>query len=153
MNEESRKMSEADLISLMNVSLTEINYRDESFWNHVYKYFLSTLVIICFPYISEMFNAHELASKIPHEAFCILGIVMAVCFFIVSEAYIARASKAGDVYRQLIEKLPDGYRSQTIGSESKGLWAKVLNWPMKHVVCIMMLIVELSLAVIFWYFL
>ncbi len=99
-------VSTEDILSLMNIYLTEWCHLDEHLWRQLYTYFYATLVVLFLPNATIALSIDDLP-KLPLIIFPIIAICMAVIFLYVSLAYALRLKAIGDTYMRLIKFLPE----------------------------------------------
>ena len=97
---------------LMEIYLSEWQHRDNLFWKQIFTYCIATIFVMCIPYM-DIWNL-KLDEKFPKLMFPIVGVVMAILFLYVSLAYSKRLLVASKIYRELIEKLPNGCRCESM---------------------------------------
>lgn len=131
------------LLTLMEIYLSEWQHRDNLFFKEIFTYFFSSLVIMILPF-ADIWGLH-LPEALPTWLFPGIGMVMAIAFFIISSGYIARFKALNDPYQALINKLPPSYRRKTIKELYPGALGKLLNWRMASFISVFMF---LSLMVI-----
>lgn len=110
------KNNDYDLIlKAMEIYMQEYIHRDTHMWSQIYKFFLSTLVIIILPNITS-----RIGIKIPpmldhkHWVFPLLGIIMSFVFLYNSFNLVKRFQICSQTYDKLIKQLPQNLRRETI---------------------------------------
>lgn len=138
------------LLELWNIFLVEWQHRDSMFWKQVYLYFLSSLIVMLFPYIKIW--KQDFTEKLPSHLFPIVGILMALLFFIICEGYIARLEALDIQIDKIRSQLPEEFKRKTVKEIRSGVWGKILNWRMTKVITRFMFIGLISLGAVVLYF-
>ena len=110
-------MNYDQIISLLDVYFNEWAHRDNSIWNHVFKYFIATLIIMIMPNIA---NGIGLDMDIPPLLFRFVGLGIAIFAFYAGMAYALRLDASSQTYRNILNKLPEDYRRVTLKDVNKG---------------------------------
>lgn len=100
------------LISLMNMYLAEWSHRDAIIWKQVFAYFIACLVVMLLPFMT--YFGINLGDTLPKWIFPAGGMVLAIFFYIVSRGYAIRLKAVGDIYQELIEKLPKDFQRKKV---------------------------------------
>lgn len=138
------------LLSLMELYLSEWQHRDNLFFKEIFTYFFSSLVVMILPF-ADIWNLH-FPKEIPQWLFPAIGMLMAVAFFIVSNGYIARLKALSDPYQKLIDKLPPELRREKVKDMYSGVWGAVMNWRMASFICWFMFLALLIIGATLLYF-
>lgn len=138
------------LLSLMELYLSEWEHRDSLFWKQIYTYFYSCLIVMLLPYFHGL--GLYMPKGIPDFLFPFAGMIMALAFFIVSNGYIARLKALSEPYQNLITKLPSSYRRKTVRQLYPGIWGLVLNWRMTTFICSIMFLALEGIGATLLYF-
>ena len=107
----------SDLLTLMDIYLTEWRHRDSLLWKQVFVYFYAILIVVMFPFVDILGVSFE--EILPRWIFSAIGIVLSVMFLIVSKGYADRLKSIGDTYNRLIKMLPVQYRRNVIKSSMR----------------------------------
>ena len=98
-------VNKSDVISLMNVYLSEWCHRDELFWRQIFTYFYVTLIVTVLPNITNGIGIEIPGMK--ESWFHLTGLVMAVVFMYISIAYSLRLRASSKAYEAMMELLGD----------------------------------------------
>lgn len=101
-----------NVISLLNIYLTEWIHRDQILWAQVFKLFYAILIVILLPNVASYLNITLPA--IPAIFFRVFGLISSIIFFYISVGYLKRLEAIGNTYQKLINKLPEEYQRQRI---------------------------------------
>lgn len=101
-----------ELISLLNVYLTEWTHRNQILWAQVFKLFYAILVVILLPNVANYLNITIPA--IPTVFFRLFGLISSGIFLYISVGYLKRLEAIGNTYQKLIDKLPVKYQRQHV---------------------------------------
>lgn len=93
-----------NILTLMNIYLSEWCHRDELLWKQIYTYFYATLIVLFLPNITTFIGIN--LSALPSIAFPIVALIMSVIFLYVSIGYAKRLEAIGNTYQRLINYLP-----------------------------------------------
>jgi hypothetical protein len=99
-----------NLISLLNLYLSEFIHRNQILWSQLYKLFFAILVVIVLPNIPELF---KVSMAIPTIMFRVLGVALPLAFFYVGMAYCKKLKAITNTYNEALKKLPEGYRRES----------------------------------------
>lgn len=125
-----------DLISLMEVYLSELTHRDNLFWVQVFRYFYVTILTIFLPNIAAFIKI-KLPPKLPNIIFPIAGLFLSITFLYVSIGYVKRLEAIRKTYQKLMYYLPkDLRRYSLLDPEIK--YGKYFQRPMSIVLCVLM---------------
>lgn len=117
-NMSNETLNKSEIISLMNVYLSEWCHRDELFWRQIFTYFYVTLFVTILPNITEGFGI-----KIPGVQECWFhwaGMAMAVIFMYISVGYSLRLRACSRTYEELMNLLGDPkYKRKSIKEMGK----------------------------------
>ena len=120
-----------DIISLLNIYLTEWIHRDQILWSQVFKLFYAILVVILLPNISSYLNI-----TLP---------AVPTVFFRISVGYLKRLEAIGNTYQKLINRLPVEYQRQRINELHFG---KLFIRRTSYLVCALLFLSLFSLSII-----
>lgn len=112
------------LISLMNVYMSDINQRDSMFWKQIFTYFFVTIFVIMLPELTTIVDVHE---TLPNFLFRMIGMGLALIFLFISHAYIARMKCLSDVYMDMIDMLPPDFRRKRVSNLKDDIWHKLFD--------------------------
>ena len=101
-----------ELLSLMNIYLTEWSHRDSLMWKQICTFFFATFIVISLPF-GEIWKI-ALTEIIPNFVFPITGIVLSLIFLYITIQYAHRLSKISDTCRELIEYLPEEFQRRKL---------------------------------------
>lgn len=132
-----------DIISLLNIYLTEWIHRDQILWSQVFKLFYAILVVILLPNISSYLNITLPA--VPTVFFRIFGLISSIIFFYISVGYLKRLEAIGNTYQKLINRLPVEYQRQRINELHFG---KLFIRRTSYLVCALLFLSLFSLSII-----
>ena len=103
-----RKLSDSDIIYLMDVYEREWEHRDNILWKQTYRLFYFSLVLILLPSISASIQI-ELPLIHP-KVFTCIGLLLALISTFISWSYGIRLEASSKTYVNLMRKLPPSYR-------------------------------------------
>ena len=112
----TEELKTEEILTLMNIYLSEWCHRDQLLWKQVYTFFYVTLIVMFLPNLST-FIGIDLPNDFPSFVFPIIALTMSVLFLIVSIGYAMRLSSSGEAYKNVIEKLPKEYQRSNINDE------------------------------------
>ncbi len=98
-----QKLNKDQIITLMEIYLSEWQHRDSMLWQQVFKYFYVTLIVIILPNIAEFLKIA--LPPINKKLFPIIGIFMAVMFLYVGIGYALRLKAIGLTYTRMMQLL------------------------------------------------
>jgi hypothetical protein len=110
MKMDERKLTNQEIIALMDVYLSELNRRDQSFFMQAFRYFYAVIVVILLPYLpfitpllqNNPFSFYKLI-------FHISGFIMTLIFGYVLWGYAIRFYSSAKTYQATYEKLDQEY--------------------------------------------
>ena len=137
------------LLTLMNIYLSEWIHRDSMFYKEIFTYFFASLVVMILPF-ADIWGL-RLSPTLPAWLFPIAGILMAIIFLIISCGSIVRISALSDPYQLLINKLPEECRRKTVRQLYPGFVGKLLSWRMAAVVCGFMFVALIVIGLILFH--
>lgn len=103
-----RKISDSDIIYLMDVYEREWEYRDTLLWKQTYRLFYFSLILILLPSISASIQIE--LPLIPPKVFTCIGLFLALISMFISWSYGIRLEASSLTYMNLMDKLPQSYR-------------------------------------------
>ena len=110
------------ILTLMNIYLTEWCHRDELLWKQVFTYFYATLIVLFLPFLAKKIPEIELPS-VSSVVFAVVALVMSVVFLIVSLGYAKRLAAIGDSYREVAKFMPTDMKYNKI-TDDEFSWNK-----------------------------
>lgn len=139
-----------NLLTLMNIYLTEWCHRDELLWKQVYTYFYATLVVLFLPNFTSFLGFH--LPLFPSIIFPRIALVMSIVFLYVSIGYTKRLAAIGNTYQKLIDYLPPDLRRIRV-SEITKKHKRLFTMRMSEVLCILMFgsLFVMSVVMIIYY--
>jgi hypothetical protein len=78
--------------------------------------FWATLIVMLLPFAAKYLQIN-IPDKLPQFLFPLIGIIMSFLFIIISQAYAIRLTAVGKGYYNLIDKLPEEFRRNTVEVE------------------------------------
>ena len=102
-SKETKSLNNDQLITLMNVYLSEWEHRDGLLWTQVFRYFYATLIVIALPNIAACIGIE--LPEINTNLFPIIGIVMSIVFLYVGLGYAFRLQASGQTYEKIMKLL------------------------------------------------
>jgi hypothetical protein len=109
---EGKELDNKEIISLMQVYLNELTFRDNLLWSQTYKFFFATITVILLPYFKN--NLDISTANFPNWIFNLIGIGMSVFFLIVSLSFAKRLKASSDTYNNIIKELNPKYQRVSI---------------------------------------
>jgi len=106
------KLSNQELIALMDVYLNEFIFRSNQAWSQLFKLYFAIIVVILLPYISGLLNIDF--TTFPKTIFHIIGFVLLFPFSYVGLSRLTRVNASADTYNKMIDKLPVEYQRDKI---------------------------------------
>jgi hypothetical protein len=113
----NRELETGELLSLLEIYLSEFIHRNTLLWSQVHKLFYATLIVSLLPNVP---NLIEFDISLPILAIRVLGIFMSLLFLYVSLGYAKRLEATTKTYNLMIEKLPCGYQRIPISNLKMG---------------------------------
>lgn len=101
----AKELSVDQVISLMEIYLSEWQHRDEMLWMQTFKLFYANLIIIVLPNIASFLEID--LPPINRNIFPIIGMIMAIVFYYVAIANRFRLRANSLIYENLMELLGD----------------------------------------------
>ena len=138
-----------ELLTLIDIYLSEWSHRDSSLWKQVFTYFFSILVVSTLPF-TKIWGI-DFDSLIPKWIYPIIGLALSVLFFIISTGYAVRLEAVGNIYKDLIKMLPQKYRRKETGEMGDGAIYKVIDVPLTKLLTRVMFILLIALNIILLY--
>ena len=138
-----------ELLTLIDIYLSEWSHRDSSLWKQVFTYFFSILVVSILPF-TKIWGI-DFDSLIPKWIYPIIGLALSVLFFIISTGYAVRLEAVGNIYKDLIKMLPQKYRRKETGEMGDGAIYKVIDVPLTKLLTRVMFILLIALNIILLY--
>ena len=102
----------AEIIHVLEIYLSDWQHRNQMFWQQNYRFFFAGLVVSLFPYVK--FVSNTLIDVMDRHIFHIVGIAIAIIYFIIVNAEAARLHALSDKYIEIIKLLPDTYQRKEI---------------------------------------
>ncbi|MBE6675620.1 MAG: hypothetical protein E7594_02145 [Ruminococcaceae bacterium] len=96
------------LMQLMDIYLSEWQHRDSLLWKQIFTCFFATLIVMILPFAD--IAGFSLGNTVPQWIFPVVGLMMAVAFFVIGKAYAVRLTATGIAYSRLSDKLPKEFR-------------------------------------------
>ena len=152
-----KKIDTEDILTLMNIYLTEWCHRDQLLWKQVYAFFYVTLIVLFLPNLTT-FIGIDLPSNFPSFVFPAIAFFMSIVFLIVSIGYAMRLQASSESYRRVMTCLPDCLQRTSINDEiEKGKFRRVktvFTFRMTYFLCITMFVslMLLSILMIAYYY-
>ena len=103
-----------DILSLMDIYLSEWRQREDDFFKLVFKYFYVDILILFLPNISVYVGIN--LSKIPAVIFPCVSLVLSLFFMYASIGDHKRIEASAKTYQNLINLLPENLRRVSIFS-------------------------------------
>ena len=125
-----------DLISLMEIYLSEWCHRDQMLWSQVFRFFYVTVLVTFLPNLVDFLGV-RLPSNLPNIIFPIAGMCLSLVFLYVSLGYTKRLEAASEVYKRLISFLPPHLQRHSL-SDKEIRYGKFFSQPMSIVLCLLM---------------
>lgn len=147
-----RKESQANsytldnLISLMSVYLSEWCSRCELLWNHVFKFFYATLIVLFLPNIAGFIQID--LSAIPSVAFPVIAVIMSLVFLYVALGDGKRLEAISKTYQSMINLLPSDELKRLTLVNPKIKAGKLFNAPLSYVTSFLMFSALLAMSII-----
>ena len=94
------RISNDQILTLMNTYLTEWCYRDEMFWKHAFTYFYANLIVLFLPLLSEKIIL-VIPKHVPLWIFALVALCMSSGFLIVSLGDAKRLAAISDSYKRI----------------------------------------------------
>jgi ABC-type cobalt transport system substrate-binding protein len=152
-----KKLTNQEIIALMDVYLSELTHRDQLFYIQAFRYFYAVIVVILLPYIpfitplleNNLFSIHKLV-------FHIGGLIMTLIFGYVLWGYAIRLKASTDTYKKTYEKLPKEYWRLAVkdlpGKNNKNLhYGKLSNVRMIYIIIITMVLALLGINILLFF--
>ena len=106
-----------DVISVLNLHAEEWRHRDTGFYNLLFKYFISTLIVILFP--NGAGDESGIVLDFLHvNVFRVTGLFMSLIFLYKTLGMAVRLQTVGDTYAKIMGNLPAGYRRISVRDSS-----------------------------------
>jgi len=141
---DEKKLTNQEIIALMDVYLTELNHRDNGLFIKAFRYFYAVIVVILLPYTpltplleNNLFSSYKLF-------FHICGLIMTFIFGYVLWGYTFRQEAITETYKKTYEKLPLEYRRIPVVEIPHG---KFFNHQMTSIVIITMVLILLGINI------
>ena len=146
---DEKKLTNQEIIALMDVYLTELNHRDQLFYIQAFRYFYAVIVVILLPYIpfitplleNNLFLIHKLI-------FHICGFIMTLIFGYVLWGYKIRLQASSDTYIKTYEKLDQEYQRISL---DKIPYGKLFKHQMIRIIIITMLLALLGINILLFF--
>jgi hypothetical protein len=127
---DEQKLTNQEIIALMDVYINELNRHDLSFFMQAFRYFYAVIVVILLPYIpfitplleKNMFSFKKLI-------FHISGFIMTLIFGYVLWGYTIRLASIAKTYKETYEKLPPEYWRKSLDDIPGGKFFKIRMIP------------------------
>ena len=143
---EAEKLNTDQIISLMEIYLTEWAHRDELLWTQVFQYFYATLIVIVLPNIAAFIGI--VLPQINTKLFPIIGMVMALVFLYVGLGYAIRLRASSRTYEKMMGLLgSEEYARISIRDKSKIKLGYLFAAPMATVLVVTMFIALETVAI------
>ena len=111
---QSQDFSAQDVLSLMDIYLSEWCHREEVFFKLVFKYFYVDIIVLFLPNISSYVGV--VLPKIPAIIFPSVSLALSLFFLYASIGDHKRIEASAKTYQKLIDLLPDNLRRVSIMS-------------------------------------
>ena len=107
-----KELNENEIISLMDVYLSEWMHRDELLWKQVFALFYANLIVMLLPYMADLI--HMTLPINNNNVFHMIGIFMALVSMYIGIGYAVRLRASSLSYERLMEALDKKYRRISI---------------------------------------
>ena len=101
-----------EIIQVLELYLSDWQHRNQMFWQQNYRFFFAGLVVSLLPYVK--FVENTLVDVMDRQIFHIVGIVVAVIYFVIVNAETARLHALSVKYKEIMNLLPDTYQRKEI---------------------------------------
>ena len=146
-SKETKSLNNDQLITLMNVYLSEWEHRDGLLWTQVFRYFYATLIVIALPNIAACIGIE--LPEINTNLFPIIGIVMSIVFLYVGLGYAFRLQASGQTYEKIMKLLGNtDYERISIKDKNKIKGGYLFAAPMTFVLVITMFTALVAVALV-----
>ena len=108
---ESNQLSYDATISLLNVYFMEWRHRDQILWVQTFRFYYATLIIILLPNIAARLQID--LPVIPNLVYRLVGLLVSIVFLYISIGYAIRLHIISKSYRNILDKLPQGYEQKS----------------------------------------
>ncbi|MCH5192186.1 MAG: hypothetical protein J1F23_08495 [Oscillospiraceae bacterium] len=135
-----------ELLSLMDLYLSEWFHRDSLLWKQAFTYFFAILVISILPF-AKLWGIN-FDSVIPKWIFPLIGLILSVLFFVFSMGYAERVEAVGAIYRDLINMLPQEYRRKKIIEMGNGPIYKIISLRLSKLIPYVMFVLLIAINII-----
>lgn len=98
----------AEIIQVLELYLSDWQHRNQMFWQQNYRFFFAGLIVSLLPYVK--FVENTLVDVMDRHIFHIVGIVVAVIYYIIVNAEAVRLRALSDKYREIMKLLPESYQ-------------------------------------------
>jgi hypothetical protein len=143
---DEKKLTNQEIIALMDVYLTELNHRDNGLFIKAFRYFYAVIVVILLPYIPSITPILENNLFLNYKLFFhICGFIMSLIFGYVLWGYVFRQKAISLTYEKTYEKLPKEYQRISLNELSYG---KFFKHPMTEIVIITMFLILLGINIL-----
>ena len=103
------KLSNQELIALLDVYQNEYIHRDQLFLVNIFKFFIATLVIILLPDIPSVIKI-EFSVNVPEIVFLVLGIIMSIIFIYFALSNAKKMKACTETYKKINKEIPIKYQ-------------------------------------------
>ncbi len=107
--------SPEQIIELLGIYMEEWRYRNSLFWNQLFLFFVSALIVFMLPYMEAPFKFDFESANIPESTFTITGILLSILFVYISIGNAFRSQSSRQTYMSVALKLPEDMRPVLIG--------------------------------------
>ena len=95
-------------IAFLKLYQEEWMHRDKIFWEHAFKLFYASLIVILFPNLTKEFNLQ--LGWVPAELFPTVGMIIAFFFLCLFLADAKRSKAAYESYQKIMDTFPERFR-------------------------------------------
>ena len=145
MQQQRNSLEVQEILSAMEIYLTEYIHRDTHMWSQTYRFFFAALTIMLLPYLTERLGISLPETFQQHpKIFPAVGIVLSVVFLYISLLLAKRFAAISQTYNNLVKLLPTKIRRKSI----KDMPIKVLNYSPNYLLSFAMFTVLIILGIV-----
>ena len=134
-----------NLLSLLEIYLSEWEHRSEVLWRQVFYYFYAIVVVLLLPNIASFIGVK--LPNLPELLFPIIALFLSFAFLYVSLGLAKRIDASVKTYNKLIHLLPPELRTITVASpEIKN--GKLFSKRMSVIICYLLFFCLLFMSIV-----